>query len=510
MVPHRPTPGNRALQHSVTARDGADAQACAEVADALANLLQQDVATWTQRGFEQVKLRTVRRVLRGRLGDEQVFVKVFRADTIAARTRAALRVGKGEREARHLQAAAELGLPAVEPLAFGHALDDGERCSFLVTRAVAGRAFSFPAPAADAAAAGALLRRVHDLGVMPGDLHPGNLLVAERGDGVWLCDPSSLRRVGEPSLRRRAHGLAFFCNGLDGGPLDPAARPLLRAYRDAGAPLPDALLVELAGRARQLRATALRSFGRRALRACRDTEAEPRRRGHARWFWHLHGDTGSRREQCRAFDPEHATPRRSGRRGAVFVTDTLVVKQRDAGKARRLWTACYLLTYAGVPIAPPVALRLHLGSGLVFHRRLPHDDLRTELAAGTLDAATVAALARRLGRAVGRLHGHGLRNRDLKFENLVRTPDGELAMVDLDGVTLGSADDTRGCGRDLGRLLAAFRVAGTPGGDDSVRRFVRGYVRARRRLLQSPPIARILRRAEERAGEWRSAHAGKP
>ena len=75
-------------------------------------------------------------------------------------------------------------------------------------------------------------------------------------------------------------------------------------------------------------------------------------------------------------------------------------------------------------------------------------------------------------------------------------------MVDLDGVTLHSAEDTRGCGRDIGRLLAAWRDAGEPGGPATPARFLGAYYRARRRLLQDPPIGRITSHAERRAHEW--------
>ena len=157
--------------------------------------------------------------------------------------------------------------------------------------------------------------------------------------------------------------------------------------------------------------------------------------------------------------------------------------------------------------ATPLALRLHAGRGRVFTRRLPLPDLAEELSSGRLDDAAVAAAARSLGAMVGRLHAHGLRNRDLKLENLVRDPEGRgVAMVDLDGVTLHSAEDTRGCGRDLGRLLAAWRAAGSPGGEPTVCRFVRAYARSRRRLLQQPPMQRLLMHAEKRAREWQTSH----
>jgi tRNA A-37 threonylcarbamoyl transferase component Bud32 len=509
MVPQRPTPGNQALTHSSTAAGGADFRAAPEVAEPLAELLRHDVAGWQEHGLTRIKQRTVRRVFRGRLGDTPVHVKVFRADTIAARARDGLRgQGKGEREANHLLQARDAALPAVEPLAHGYAHEGGQPCSFVVTRSVAAVPFAFPCDDASAHAAGVLVRDVHDRGLQPGDLHPGNLLVGERGE-LWLCDLTSMQRVGELSMRRRAQGLALFCNPIDGGPLDPTTRAFLRGYLSRGA-MPDGFRNELARATRQLRATALRSFGRRSSRSCRHTDAEPRRRGQPRWFWFVDDDgvDDPLREVLAGFDPAQHQPRRSGRRGAVWLRDAFAVKDRDAGKARKLWLAHYWLRFARVPTPTPLALRLHGGRGRVFVRRLPSDDLAAELRDGRLDDARIAACAYALGAAVGRLHGHGLRNRDLKFENLVRVDDGAaLAMVDLDGVTLHGAEDTRGCGRDLGRLLAAWADSGHPGGDATVQRFIYAYVRIRRQLLQQPPVRRILAHAERRAGEWRKRHA---
>lgn len=171
--------------------------------------MQHDVAEWPNRGFEQIKLRTVRRVFRGSLGDTAVHIKVFRADTIAAKAKKALRTDKGEREANHLARARELGLPCVEPLAHGLARDGEHLNSFVVTRSVDSQDFEFPASQDVAAAAGALVRRVHDAGIEPLDLHPGNILVDANGNPL-LCDLTSLRHAGELSVRKRAAGLAFF------------------------------------------------------------------------------------------------------------------------------------------------------------------------------------------------------------------------------------------------------------------------------------------------------------
>lgn len=508
MVPQHPTPGNDPLPHSVVLTVGrARATASPAIAAGLGALLQHDVAGWPELGWQRVKQRTVRVVLRGVLDGVPVHIKVYRPDTFADRARDALRGPRGEHEATQLQRAAALGLPVVEPLASGHCLVDDRPCSFVATRSAAGAPFTFAAPSTVLAAAGALLRTLHDRGIEPGDLHPGNLLVGDAGQ-LCLLDLASVRHVDHPDLAARARGLAFFCQELDGGALDPAAAALRRGYLAAGATLPARFRDELMLATRRWRAHALPSFGRRATRDNRCTEVERRRRGQPHWLYHRDGggDDAAQRARLLAFADNPPAPHKSGRRGAVWLGDEFAVKLRDAAAARRLWRAAYWLQFARVPTAAPVALRLFAGQGLVFSRRLGAS-LAEELAHGGLDARVVQDTAAAIGDSVGRLHAHGLGNRDLKLDNLVRDPrSGRVHMVDLDGVRRRAAIDSRGRGADLGRLLAAFRAAGRPGGDAAVRAFLRAYLRAHRRLLQRPPLRRLLRRADQRAGEWASAH----
>jgi tRNA A-37 threonylcarbamoyl transferase component Bud32 len=484
----------------------ATARAERSVADGLASLLAIDVAAWPQHGLELVKQRTVRSVFRGTFDGVPVHVKVFRADTLADHVRDWVRQARGSAEARHLDAARNLGLPVVEPLAHGFALEAGRRRSFVATRTASGAPFDFAtATPAALAATGRLLRRVHDLGVKLLDLHPGNLLIAA-DDTPILLDLTSMAHGGEPGLRERARALAFFCHELDGGALDPQATALLAGYLAAG-PMAGSLPDELVLATRRWRAAALPAFGRRAGRPCKQTATTPRRRGMPRWFWHLVDDTPERRAACEQFAAAPPAASKAGRRGAVWLVGDLAVKQREAAKARRLFQAAYWLLFAGVPAPAPVALRLHGGLGLVFARRIGSMTLADELQRGTLGAMALAATARQLGDSVGRLHAHGLGNRDLKLDNLVRDPaSGLVAMVDLDGVRRRSARETRGRGADLGRLLAAFRGAGGPGGTATVRTFLRGYLRAHRALLQDTPLRRLLQVADRRAGEWASAH----
>lgn len=500
-------PGNDSLSHSIAVTNGAAvANATPDLAPALQALLAHDVGSWASHGLELIKSRTVRSVFRGTLGGVHVYVKVFRADTLADRVRDFVRPDRGAAECANLRQLTAAGLPAVQPLAHGFAAAGAERRSFVVTRAIDGQPFAFGVTPDDAAhRTGALLRTLHDLGFAVGDLHPGNLLVDAAGQ-PWLLDPVRLRRTDALDLRSRARALALFCHELDGGALDRAAAPLLAGYLAAG-PLPTALRDELARATQRWRADALPAFGRRSLRPCRHTEVPPRIRGEPRWHWHLPAATASIRTQCRSIISDQPPPTRTGRRGSVWLLDGLVVKQRASAKARRTWRAAYWLLFARVPAATPIALCLHAGTGLLFTERLPNDDLAAELRQHRLAGGELTTAARRLGEAIGRLHAHGLGNRDLKFENLVREPaTGIVRLVDLDGVRRRSATDSRGRGADLGRLLAAFRAAGEPGGAFVLRTFLRGYLRAWRRLLLAPPLRRLLRRAEQRAGEWAAAH----
>jgi tRNA A-37 threonylcarbamoyl transferase component Bud32 len=513
MVPQDRTSSNVPLPQSRTLAAGrARARTVPGIAAGLQALLHCDAATWRERGFEVQKQRTVRTVLRGAIDGVPVHVKVFRADTLADRARDAMRGPRGDRELDHLLRARALGLPAVEPLAAGLAIDGDTLRAFVVTRTVVGaRQFTFAEAPPVQASVGSLLRRMHDGGVLPGDLHPGNLVVDPDGR-PWLLDLTSVRYGGEPDLRRRARGLAFFCHELDAGALDPAARPLLAAYLAAGTALPAGLRDELVLATRRWRADALPAFGRRCSRPCRHTDVAAHRRGEPRWYWHVptagQAETALR-ASCRAFVAAPPPPDKAGRRGAVWLRDAFVAKQREQGAAQKLWRASYWLLFAGVPQAAPIALATRAGRGHVFAERLANVPLAAELAAGRLDDAALAAAARALGAAVGRLHAHGLRNRDLKLENLVRDPaTGRVCTVDLDGVRRRSVEDARGQGADLGRLLAAFRAAGAPGGPATERAFLRAYLRARRDLLQPAPVRRLVRRARARAREWKSAHAG--
>ncbi|MEZ5967377.1 MAG: lipopolysaccharide kinase InaA family protein [Planctomycetota bacterium] len=465
---------------------GCTAATSAEHADAVRALVEAgEPSAWPD--FAAIKGSTVRTVLRGRgPGDLDLYVKVYRAVRWTDHARDALRGSRARVEYDNLSRARRLGLPAVEPIAHG-ASTAVVGNSFLVTRAVDGSPLPRGAwPLATAQAVGHLLRRTHDAGLAAFDLHAENI-VADTGGGLWLVDLTSARFGESLDLTARARGLAFVALELDGGPRHAAMAPLLSAY-GASSELRDAA----AATWRRLRRQALAAFGRRAGRACRHTSVAVVRG--ARTF--RHRPAAALADAAVACEPTLAesAAAKSGRRGAVWLLDHLVAKRRPRAAARRLFRAGYWLTYAGVPTPMPVALVLRPGYGTAFAERVAGIDLAKSAAGGKLTAAVAAAAARALGAAVGRLHAHDLRNRDLKFENLVlEDGTGRVLMVDLDGVSRRGAGDGRAQAADLGRLLAAFASAGAPGGVRALRAFVRAYYRARQCLEHRRPALRTQR-----------------
>lgn len=458
-----------------------------------------DPASW--KGFEPIKSSTVRTVLRGVLSGQPpvpAHVKLYRAVRLSDRARDAVWGSRAARELRNLLAARARGLPAVEPLAAGVLRGSAGARSFLVTASVEGAPLPRgPLPEEVARAAGELLRAAHDRGLRAHDLHPGNVLRTPEG-ALVLLDLTSARFGDALDPAERARALARFCADLDGGAAHPAARPFLEAY---GA---DAALIERTIRAgRRQRQRALSAFGRRATRRCRHTEVAREQNGSI-WSWRK--DQQPWHDRARRLIESPPPPIKSGRRGSVHLDEHLVLKERSAAAARALLRACYWLEFAGVPHPEPVALRLWRGRGRLVLRRLPWPTLAEEV--GSLGRAERIAAARRLGEAVGRLHAHGLRNRDLKFENLVRDPtDGTVHMVDLDGIRRRTVLDRRGQAADLGRLLAAARAAGAADDMRVLGAFLRGYHAARSCLL-APRIDRYQRRLiAARASAWASAHA---
>jgi tRNA A-37 threonylcarbamoyl transferase component Bud32 len=463
---------------------------------ALLPLLERvDREGWPE--WTKIKETTVRTILRGTVRDPHgevldLHLKLFRAVSLSDHARDVLGGARSVKEFQNLRKALARGLPCIRPVAAGSFRGSRGSRSFLLTLTAEGTPLPRgPLPADTAAAVGRLLRQAHDQGLHARDLHAGTLL---------LLDLTSAELANPLDERQRARALAFFCLDLDGLVADKAARPLTRAY---GA-RPE--LLERAQReARRLRNRALSGFGRRAFRHGSWTHVENKR-------LFLHGAERPLWDEAKDLlqNLDSLAPVKSGRRGAVYASGQLVAKQREAGHAKQLFESAYWLIHAGVPVAPPVALKIGGGLGVVVSRRLPWPTLWEEVEAGLSDDA-LAGAAQELGRSVGRMHSFGLRNRDMKLKNLIREPDSnEVFMVDLDGIRRKVPLDDRGRAADLGRLLAAFREAGSPGQARTLRRFARSYASTCRRLCNPVRLRHLAPPTEARASEWASAPRSTP
>ena len=461
-------------------------------------LAEHPPAEWTQ--WQEIKRSTVRTIYQGSIrgpgGDPvDTHLKLFRAVRLSDRARDAVGGSRSAREFHNLTGARERGLPCVQPVAAGSIVGSLGSQSFLLTRTELGEPLPRgPLPAEDARRVGRLLRECHDAGLHARDLHPGNILRKPDGELV-LVDLTSAVLADRLLAKDRGRALAFFCLDLEAGVEDAAARPLLQAY---GA---NPVTLDAARKSsRRLRNRALSSFGRRAFRACKTTQIERDKR-QPRVYLHTPARSmwGEARSQIESLDK--LDPVKSGRRGAVYLEEQLAIKVRSAAAARRLFESAYWLRFAGVPTPMPIALQTFRSAGTIAVQRLPWPDLLAE--SRSLTQAELLRAAGSLGDSVGRLHSYGLRNRDLKLENLVRDPgSGTVYMVDLDGIKRRVPTESRGRSADLGRLLAAFWRADQPGGAQVIRAFLSAYLRSCKRLLY--PIAHrrhLLAQAVTRATE---------
>lgn len=525
MVPQgRPLSNDSPQQTQHIACGTATAQADQSIAEALKPLLQTPASAWAQHGLLPGPGQGWwAPSFRGCLGSLAVGIDLFREDSLAARASSVVSGSRAQRRYHLLRELMSLGLPAVRPLAYGALTAGDERASCLVWQFPAGaQPWTWNSPAAALQQTGRMLRQLHDLGLRVPDLGPEDLGIDGAGRVFW-ARVRSLQQSGTASSKLRAAVLACFCGALDGGPLDPTAADLLAAYQQppeqpqpTALAMPDGWREDLALASRRWRRAALLAAGRACMSPGGPVGGTVRRRGQARWLWQQEAmvagmpdwNDAEQRREWEAWFQRPPQPQKSGRRGAVWLQDRLVVKQREEAAAAHLWQAMHWLRWAGVATPGPLALCRHRGRGFVLTQRLQLESLAAELSAGSLSAAQRRNVAASLGAEVGRLHAHGLRNRDLKLENLIRDPaDGRVHQVDLDGVRRKANLDTRGVGNDLGRLLAAYVAAGTADGHSLPRAFLRAWLRSHRKLLLRPPVRRILQQAARRAAEWQQAHS---
>lgn len=354
-------------------------------------------------GTEIVKRTPVRTALR--LGD--VFLKFFPHHRSAAR-----------REARGLLRARELGLPVPDLLGSGP--------DWVATRFIADLR---PAQRSDLEPLLGLIGRMHDRGMLHGDLHLGNLAFA--GGETLLLDLQRTRfwpRV--PGwLRRRERG--YFAYSV-GEPLPPALSDV-RRWRDRRAH------------------THWASRTRRCLR-----ESSGFTRGD------LDGVQTWRRRELEPdvlaellADPRAGKPIEQGGGEGLWRSGEYVLKQhRNASDARRAWIAGQGLEARGIPTGRALAWS---GAWLVMQDAGPTLGERAD--AGELDdacAPEARALADDLGELQAALHRRGIYHADLKANNIAWTPGEPLQLLDYGRVHFSRRVSRRRRVKNLAQTNAAL------------------------------------------------------
>jgi tRNA A-37 threonylcarbamoyl transferase component Bud32 len=369
--------------------------------------------------------------------------------------------GQAEREHRALRALHAAGAPVAEPLALGE-LPDGD--ALLVLRFVAG----VPLDAALGAAPGerrALLRRVgeavaafHRAGFAHGDLHRGNVRVAE-GAAV-LLDLQHARATRSPRARRADLGQLDYSLWERLGCAD---RLRLRAAAlGAEPPFDGAALEELraAGRAAEARAADhARGRTRRSLRPGRAyaaTQVEALRGLRVRELgevelgllvaFHEAGQARGSEAVLKSDRRARISRVASGERRVVVKESAprgLARSLADAlrgSPGRRAWRAGHGLRARGIGAALPLAFLEERRFGLPSRSLVVLEDLRPAPDALEASRSEPEAVVDALARLAVRLHRRGVDHGDLKCTNvhLLGPAPFRAELVDLEGVRFRS------------------------------------------------------------------------
>jgi tRNA A-37 threonylcarbamoyl transferase component Bud32 len=158
-------------------------------------------------------------------------------------------------------------------------------------------------------------------------------------------------------------------------------------------------------------------------------------------------------------------------------------------RARRAFRKAYHLQLTGIPTARSIATADRRICGFLVRSYLLMEEIH-----GAMDLTTFfrgggqahPKLVRAAAQLLARLHNEGFSHRDLKESNLILDDEGQLYLIDLDGMTfLQHVSDDRAA-LDLARLVRG--VENYPGVTRQDRiQFYRTYLRSRglRRLLRN-------------------------
>lgn len=158
-------------------------------------------------------------------------------------------------------------------------------------------------------------------------------------------------------------------------------------------------------------------------------------------------------------------------------TDALLDLIRPS-KATFAFRKARLLEDLGLPVAAAIASGVAPRRGLIQHcylvmQRVPGaKTYRTFFSTGGDQEH-----ARTVGTMIGRLHGGGLRHRDLRCENLLEDEQGKFWFIDMEGIRVQLAPKPERVIRDLRSLYGNFRRCGVKPAAGVLSTFWRFYLR---------------------------------
>lgn len=433
-----------------------------------------------------------------------LFVKLCRANTPRAWCRELLRPAKARLEFENALLLRELGLPAIEPVAWGSAPGWWPGSSTLVTKAHLGRSFliELEEPALTpvrrrqyTVALARFLARLHDAGVAHPDPHPGNFLVHQThtGEPAFVLTDLHAIRFGPPLTWPQSRENLTLLNRFF--QLRATRSDRLRFWRTYHAER-RTLSGDTDTQARELeRVTAASNYRFWANRTGRYT-------GNNREFQRIRGPRGSGvtgfavrdfpKEIIRDWlaDPAavFATPGvrmlKDSRTSTVaeWTIDTPtgprdIIYKRFRVKSRagllknllrpspglRSWLAGHGLRDRDLPTARPLVFLQRRRGGfpaetyIAFEKLTEAVELTPDLC---VDRVRTLAVVEKLGRLIRTMHDRQVSHRDLKAANiLLQGTECEPVLLDLVGVVMGRTVSFADRVRDLARLNASFRNA---------------------------------------------------
>lgn len=231
-------------------------------------------------------------------------------------------------------------------------------------------------------------------------------------------------------------------------------------------------------------------------RLCTGAAVPARRRRIGRVNWRLHPQAGEYPELAGILaEPEKSIVSRQrglfGGKSDFVYHERLVVKRYNVrqptdalldlirpSKATFAFRKARLLEDLGLPVAAAIASGVAPRRGLIQHcylvmQRVPGAKTYRVFFSTGGDVAH----ARTLGGMIGRIHGAGLRHRDLRCENLLEDEQGKFWFIDMEGIRVQLAPKPGRVIRDLRSLHGNFRRCGATPAPGVLATFWRNYLR---------------------------------